>query len=109
MSGSSVWIKSNSVGSAAVLMASGKIEVDTVHAINTVAAISYLQLFDAAEASSVSVGTTVPDFVLSVASSGVATQDFAKGQVFQNGVVVASTTTNVGNTQALQHVRLAIR
>jgi hypothetical protein len=98
----------DSVGATAILVKSGKIDVDLVHAINTVAAASYLQLFDAAAAADVTVGTTLPHVVLKSAASDPADL-LLDGCVFQLGVVVASTTTALGNTGATQHARFGVR
>lgn len=63
------------------------------------AAWTYLQLFDLASAGSVTVGTTVPDFVVPIApgSNGGFSQSLV-GLQFANGIQVAATTTPKGNT-----------
>lgn len=98
----------DSVTGTALLVKSGKIEVDVVHAINTVAAASYLQCFDAAAAADVTVGTTLPRVVLKSAASDPADL-LLDGCVFQLGLVVASTTTALGSTGAAQHLRFGVR
>jgi hypothetical protein len=98
----------DSVGATALLVKSGKITVDMVHAVNTTGAAAYLQIFDAAAAADVTVGTTLPMIVVKSAASDPA-EILLDGCVFQLGVVVASTTTALGNTGATQHVRLGVR
>ena len=81
-----------------------------MHAINTAGAASYLQLFDAATAGAVTVGTTVPDVVIKMASSDPVTEPMpGDGVEFHNGIVAAATTTATGNTGATVHARVMVR
>ena len=98
----------DSVAGTALLVKAGKIEVDIVHAVNTAAAASYLQLFDAAAAADVTVGTTLPRVVLKSAANDPA-ELLLDGCVFQLGLVVASTTAALGATGATQHARFGVR
>lgn len=102
--------ESNSVGSTATLVVGHACTVVAVRAINTTAAAAYVQLFDAASASDVTVGTTVPRWVVASAANSTSDGDgLANGGIlFDNGVVIASCTTVTGNTGATQHVRVVI-
>ena len=103
-------VELNSVGATAVLGSGHKQNLTSVHAINTTAAAAFVQLFDAATAAAVTVGTTIPRWVVSSTASSVSidTGFPGDGLTFYNGIVVASTTTPTGNTGATQHVRLAV-
>lgn len=64
---------------------------------NLDAAVCYLQVFDAADHTAVTLGTTAPALVFHVPASGDKTPgilDFG----FNNGLVVATTTTATGST-----------
>jgi len=104
--------KADSLGATAVLIHGGAIILTAAHAINTTAADAYLQLFDAAAASDVTVGTTIPDWVImSDFGAGLVSQDDmlpANGLSFRLGLVAASTTTATGSTGATQHARFVI-
>jgi hypothetical protein len=66
---------------------------------NPNAALVYIQFFDVAATTSVTLGTTAPTFYVAVpAFGGVVDTSFVTGFVFKNGVVVACTTTPTGNT-----------
>lgn len=77
----------------------------SLHVRNTTAAIAYLQVFFAL-AAAVTVGTTVPDFVISLPTN--AASDFVKDLEFANGlgklgtsgITLAGTTTSTGATGA---------
>jgi hypothetical protein len=76
------------------------------------AADAYIQLFDASSTASVTLGTTKPRWVvmLDFGAGEVSVGDGLpnEGLVFQNGIVVASTTTSTGNTGSTSQVRLAV-
>lgn len=103
-------LESNSLGATAVLLSGSPATVVSVHAINTTVAVAFIQLFDAATAASVTVGTTVPRWVVSSPATSASSDHGVPsgGIVFRNGIVAASTTTPLGNTGATQHLRLAI-
>jgi len=111
MPGYSELVKQNSVGATAVLMVGHKTALMAIRAINTTAADAYLQLFDKATAAEVTVGTTVPDWVVQSDANDPSVGDGlpTSGLIFENGVVVASTTTATGDTGATQHVRLGVQ
>lgn len=100
----------NSVSGTAVLVSGSRCVMAAVKAINTTAAAAYLQLFDAAAVADVTVGTTVPRWVVKSAANDPSTDPDlpAGGLKFMNGIVIASTTTALGSTGAAQHVRVAI-
>lgn len=91
----------------------GKCQVVAVRGFQSaLAADAYIQLFDAAAISEVTVGTTKPKWVVMTdfgagevsAGDGLPTH----GLIFDRGVVVASTTQAANNTGATQQVRIAI-
>lgn len=103
-------LSSNNVGATAVLMQSSLVTLVAIRAINTTAAVAFVQLFDAAAASDVTVGTTIPTWVVKSEASELSIGDGLPdhGLVFTRGLVVASTTTPTGSTGATQHVRVAV-
>ena len=104
--------RANSLGATAVLVHGGALILTAAHAINTTSADAYLQLFDAAAVADVTVGTTIPDWVvMSDFGTGLVSQDDmlpANGLSFRNGLVAASTTTATGSTGATQHARFVV-
>lgn len=62
------------------------------------AAVSYLQIFDANATSAVTLGTTTPVLSLPLPANGSANLDLGDGIKFNNGIVIAFTTTRAGNT-----------
>ena len=71
-----------------------------------------MQLFDAAAAANVTLGTTKADWVVMTdfGAGEVSTGDGlpTHGHVYHLGLVVASTTTSGGSTGATQQVRIAV-
>lgn len=74
--------------------------VDTVSCANTNAAIGFIQMFDVASATSVTVGTTVPVFSLPVSPSIAFHASIPLGINFENGIKIAAT-TGIKNGTAL--------
>jgi hypothetical protein len=59
----------------------------------------YVQFFDAATTSGITLGTTAPKFWIAVPpTNGVTDGTSVPGIAFQSGVVIAATTTPTGNT-----------
>lgn len=75
-----------------------------IEVVNGDAGTRYMQCFDAAATGDVTLGTTVPNFVIALDSSGVKALEhigpFGNGLVFNLGLVVAVTTTATGSTLA---------
>lgn len=69
----------------------------SVFLANLDASVCYLQIFDVASHSSVTLGTTTPDQVIHVAASAERTLPLLDWG-FNNGCVIAATTTATGNT-----------
>lgn len=77
-----------------------------------VAGDAYLQIFDSNAAGDITLGTTVPDWVVMLdqgvgdvsGGDGLPTH----GLVFVNGIVIASTTTPTGSTTRETNARLVI-
>lgn len=105
-------VEANSLGATTVLIKGGRCVLTAIRAANTTVADAYIQIFDAAATTSVTLGTTVArwwvltDFGAGDISvgDGLPTQ----GLVFENGIVAASTTTATGSTGATQHARFVI-
>jgi len=104
-------VDANSLDDSPIVALMGKpCYVSAVHGINTTGAAAYLQLFDKATIAEVSLGTTVPTFVLSMATGASATQEFTGPNFlkFENGICAASTTTSTGSSAAITHARVWI-
>ena len=105
-------VKSDSLTGTALLIQTKALILTAVHAVNTTGADAYIQLFDAAAAADVTLGTTVPDWVV-MSDFGVGLVSVSDGLPtyglsFRLGIVAASTTTPTGNTGAIQHARFVI-
>ena len=103
-------VSSDSLGGTATLIQEGVLCLVAVRAINTTAADAYVQLFDAAAAADVTLGTTVPLWVVQSDANDPSVGDGlpTNGTILRNGLVAASTTTSTGNTAAVQHVKFVI-
>lgn len=100
-------VRANSLGATATLLQGGRCNLTGLLAINTTVADAYVQVFNAAAAADVTVGTTVPDWVIFSPPGDVSEENSipAPGMIFTLGIVVASTTTPTNATAATQHVR----
>ena len=78
------------------------------HIANTVAAITYVQLFNAAALVDVTLGTTVPDAVLVLDTSAVGAESFPVPFGLARGFVAFSTTTATGDTAAISHATFMV-
>ena len=83
----------------AVLVQTGKKVIKNMKYINEDSATRFCQLFDAAAVASVTVGTTVPTWIM-VAGANGGNDDFVGELVFDNGIIAASTTTATGSGAA---------
>lgn len=91
----------NGLTSTAKLVVGNPARLGIVYCYNNTAAPAYIQIFDAATAASVTVGTTTPKLSLgipTVLASGIGPAVI--GIAFYKGIVVASTTTATGSTTA---------
>lgn len=71
------------------------------HILNNTAAIAYVQVFDKLS-TNVTVGTTVPDYVIPVPANGGAVMAMGRtGSRHANGMSVACTTTRTGSVAAV--------
>jgi hypothetical protein len=76
---------------------------------NTNTGTVFIQLFDAATTSGITLGVTAPKFIISVPSgNGVTDGLFLPGLAFQNGVVMAVTTTPTGSTAPSSAVSISL-
>lgn len=97
-----------------VLAQKGRLAITAVRLFtDSAAADIFLQMFDAAQESDVTLGTTIPDWVVTIdsAASPVSSGDGlpTHGLVFSKGLVIASTTTPAGATTSASHARIAIQ
>jgi hypothetical protein len=65
---------------------------------NPNATVAYVQVFDLAAASAVTLGTTVPDMIFGIPATSAANLEITNGVNMANGVKLACTTTATGNT-----------
>ena len=94
------------VNATDVLVQTAETVLYSVSLHNVTAADAFLLLFNAAAIADVTVGTTVPDYVIPNAANGVVNMAFVKPLLFNLGLVIASTTTTDGSTNAAQDVSL---
>lgn len=87
-----------SVTGTAELLKAGGTYLTKINVENTDTTKAYLQLFDAAALTDVTLGTTAPTYVIPIPASGLVIDDHANGLRFSLGVVYAVTTTPTGNT-----------
>ena len=71
------------------------------HIKNTTGAAQYIQLFDKAALSGVTIGTTVPDLTIGLPANGSNAVSFQVPVNFINGLCAFSTTTAGGSTDAV--------
>ena len=100
----------NSLSGTVTQVIARPVTLTAVRAINTTAADAYVQLFDVAVITDVTLGTTLPAWVVLSDPSDLSLGDGLPngGLSFHNGIAAASTTTTTGLTGAAQHVRLAV-
>ena len=103
--------KHDSVDDTLVLVKGHNCTISAIRAINTTAADAFVQLFDAAAVTDVTLGTTLADWVVHSQADEPSLGDGlpTDGVTFRNGLVIASTTTVDGSAAAEQHVRIAIK
>ena len=65
---------------------------------NPNAATVYVQIFDAAATGDVTLGSTTPNLSIAVPAFGVTDALPSSGVAFQNGIVIAATTTATGSS-----------
>lgn len=109
--GASTRIEFDSLTSAVIVVASQNCVLTAVRGINNSGGTAaYIQIFDANLATSVTLGTTVPDWVVKTPAGDPSDGDGlpTNGLLFVSGIAVASTTLPTGNVSATQHVKLGI-
>ncbi len=84
---------------AKTLVSAKPIQTSCLRMVNEDSAARFVQIFDAAAIADVTLGTTVPDWVL-VAAAGGQDDSLKSGLSFKKGIVAAATTTATGNTGA---------
>lgn len=93
------------VGATALLVHRGPVKVRAIQFHNNAATEAYLQMFDAAAAADVTVGTTLPKWAPGAHATAGGNDVVAISDLdifFANGLVIASTTTPDGNTVSAQ-------
>lgn len=88
----------DAVSNTAVAIAPGRASLMSLRLVNTTAAVAYLQVFNAAQAS-VTVGTTTPAFVVRLGANESLSIGLL-GLQMANGISMAGTTTAGGSTGA---------
>ena len=76
----------------------GPVKLKAAHVMNIAAAATFVQFFDAADAADITLGTTVPDYVLGAAIASPSNQADLVDLLFGKGLFVAATTTAGGLT-----------
>jgi len=100
--------RNDDVVATAELVQAGETLLGSFSLHNTTAADAFLQLFDAASAGAVTVGTTVADYVIPVGASGIENEPLSVPLYFKNGLVIASTTATDGSSGAAMDVSFGI-
>jgi hypothetical protein len=90
-----------------VLVQTGPTELHGWDIHNAVAAVTFVVFFNAAAVADVTIGTTVPDYAISMVASGNAEAKLASPMLFPLGLVIASLTTTDGSTGAASDVSLS--
>ena len=91
-----------------ILVQTGETLLFSYSILNNEAAVSYLQIFDAAALGDVTLGTTVADMVLATPASGAIQGALPMPVYFSLGLCIFCTTDSTGSTGASQDVGLAI-
>jgi len=73
---------------------------------NTTAADAFLLCYNAAAIGDVTVGTTVPDYIVPAGANAIIDGQSGVGIKFESGLCIASTTATDGSTDAAQDVSL---
>jgi hypothetical protein len=89
--------------SPGILVQTGDTLLYAIDLTNGVAAITYIQCFNKAALSDVTLGTTTPDAVFSIAASATDMKHFPKPIKFDKGLCVFSTNSSTGATGAASH------
>lgn len=106
MSGSFDTFYSASVTGTKAQVSAVPVDIGAYHMLNNAAAISYVQVFYKL-AADVTVGTTAPDVVIPLPTSGGATLNFeGMGWRTRGALTLAATTTRTGSTTATVDVTL---
>lgn len=92
--------RNTAVTNSAVLVRSGRTDIFGWSLPNANASAVYIQLFDVADTSSVTLGTTAPTEVILIPASGqnIAEESERPWRQFTNGLAIAATTTATGST-----------
>ena len=89
-----------------VLLRAGDTLINSIDMHNVTAADAFLQLFDAAATGDVTLGTTVPNYVIPNTANGGVGRSFPVPLFFTLGVVYASTTATGNDSGAAQDLSI---
>ena len=89
-----------------VLLRAGDTLINSIDMHNVTAADAFLQLFDSATTGAVTLGSTVPNYVIPNTANGVIGRSFPIPLFFTLGVVYASTTATGNDTGAAQDLSI---
>lgn len=94
-------------GTKVEIQAASHVSLSHIQALNTTAAVAYLQIF-ALPAASVTVGTTAPTLSYGIPASAQLTVELPSSLAFTStGMTLAGTTTRTGSTGAALDVNIA--
>ena len=94
-----------SVNGTKVVVTAAPTLIQSISVLNATSAEAYLQIFDKVTGD-VTVGTTAPTLVFGVGAEGNPHFLFPKPIYFKTGLVIASATARVGDTNAVQEVSI---
>ena len=101
-------VEGQAAGTKVELDAQGPVTLKMVYCLNTVAAVSYFQVFFR-KAADVTVGSTVPDLSFGIPASAAFSMPIPSNGIRRggNGLTVAGTTTREGSTGAAVDFNIA--
>ena len=95
--GSAPYVKT-ALSTTVTLVKAGKVSLAGFFQYNPSNAAAYVQFFDVSSAGDVTLGTTVPTFVIGAATGSFSQGQFCKPIQFTNGMAIAATTTPTGSS-----------
>lgn len=100
----------NSLDNLAVITAQPGLTMTAIRLLNPTAGDANVQLFDASVTTGITLGTTMPAWVVNAAATEPSVGDGLpnEGVTFTNGIVAAVTTTVVGTSTVTAHLRIVI-
>ena len=96
------------VADTPVLVKAGKIALASFNIYNPSNANAYVRFYDAAVATDVTAGTTVPDYVVGGVTLGFIHSGFSRPIQFTKGMVIAAATTAADSGHVAPNVALVV-